>query len=310
MVRKSENKDILKTPDTDTVSDSFKTTLNGDISDVDDFGIEGMKLTLSQIPVLKLTQAMTPEVQDREFKDIYAGMFINDVTKEALGDTVSARIMRAWRCRTKFAPRESGTTQVECSCPTFMSAEGDTGSEYGLCARCMYNNFNEADHCQTQYCMIVALDDNPHDLYRIILSRTSYKVGRTVDSALQVLRNKYRNMPSYMFKITITAEEAVNRKINSRYYVYNIKVDTPKPEDFEMAEDLAAEFKDSFRMVADLRKESLERHRQMLETKKVEEASTSTTESDFAAMGESIGNELEFGTEPTGVSMSSEDVPF
>lgn len=297
-------KEIFKEPEVEIASSSLSATIDGDNIDMMDFGIEGTKLTLSQIPVMKLTQAMTPEVQDRDYRDIYAGMFINDVTKQPLGDVVEARVMRAWRCRAKFAPRESGTNAIECSCPTFMHPQGDFGSEYGPCNKCLHNNFEMREHCQTQYHMIVALNNDPRDLYRIILSKTSYKAGRKLDASLQSLGSRYRGKPVFMFKIRISADEATNKAINSKYFVYKIEVIPPTPDEPLLPEELMDEFKESFLEIAKLREDQLNYHKALLETK--EKEAMDAPAAAFGDMGETIADSIGLGDTPGG----SEDVPF
>lgn len=297
-------KEIFKEPanEIDNIaSASLSTGIDGSEVDIMDFGIEGTKLTLSQIPVLKLTQAMTPEVQDREYPNIYAGMFINDVTKQPLGEEVEARVMRAWRCRAKFAPRESGSNSIECSCPTFMHPQGDFGSEYGACNKCIHNNFEMREHCQTQYHMIIAVNNDPHDLYRVILSKTSYKAGRKLDSGLQALGSRYRGNPVFMFKIKISADEATNKAINSKYYTYRIDVIPPEPGAELLPAELVDEFKDSFLEIAKLREDQLNYHKTLLENKAAEAADAPAAA--FGDMGETIADSI-------GLGSGSEDVPF
>ena len=291
--------------DNDLASSSLTEGLNGETVEMMDFGIEGTKLTLSQIPILKLTQAMTPEVQDRNYKDIFAGMFINDTTKEAIGEVVEARVMRAWRCRAKFAPRESGSNAIECSCPTFMSPQ-DIGSEYGPCNKCMYNNFEMKEHCQTQYHLIVAINNDPRNLYRIILSKTSYKAGRKLDTGLQALGSRFRGNPVYMFKIRISAEEATNKAINSKYYVYKLEVINPVPGEPLLPEEIADEFKESFIEIAKLREDAINYHKNLVATKE-QERESQATESAFDAMGESVTASFGITTDAPG---GSEDIPF
>ena len=292
----------------DIASTSLTEDLNGESVDMMDFGIEGSKLTLSQIPILKLTQAMTPEVQDRNLKDIYAGMFINDTTKEAIGDVVEARVMRAWRCRAKFAPRESGSNAIECSCPTFMNPKGDVGSEYGPCSKCMFNNFEMKEHCQTQYHLIVALNNDPRDLYRIILSKTSYKAGRKLDTGLQALGNRFRGKPVYMFKIRISADEVTNKAINSKYFVYKLEVINPVAGEPLIPEEIEDEFKDSFLEIAKLREDAIKYHASLVESKAQERASQES-ESAFDDLSASVTDSLGLNDEPAS-NGGSEDVPF
>lgn len=278
------------------------------VSDIPDFGdefendigIEGGSLTFSSIPVLKLTQAMSPEVQDRNLPDVYAGMFINDTTKESLGEEVMCRILRTWRSRAKFVPREAGTG-IECSCPTYNSPDGDFGSEYGNCKTCMYNNFSQSDHCMTQYNMIITVNDNPAEMYRVILSKTSFKAGRTLDTALRALSTKYKRQPIFMFQVKLSAKEATNTKIGSKYYVYKLDVVPPKGDEPLLNEDLIPEYVDAMHTIADIRKAQLDYHTRQLSEKSSFDSQSEPT-SEFEKLGTSLAEELAPG--------GSEEVPF
>lgn len=266
-----------------------------------DIGIEGGAVTFSSIPVLKLTQAMSPEVQDRNFPDVYAGMFINDTTKECLGEEVTCRILRTWRSRAKFVPREAGSG-IECSCPTYNSPDGDFGSEYGSCRTCMYNNFTQSDHCLTQYNMIITINDNPTDMYRVILSKTSFKAGRTLDTALRALSTRYKRQPIFMFKVKISAKEATNTKIGSKYFVYKLDVIPPKADEPLLNEDSIPEYIDAMHQIADIRTAQLEYHKRQLTEKSSFDTAGAQTSTDFEKMGTTLAAELAPG--------GSEEIPF
>lgn len=291
---KEVKEEIFKEPEAVSNIPDFGDEFEGDI------GIEGGSVTFSSIPVLKLTQAMSPEVQDRNFPDIYAGMFINDTTKECLGESVTCRILRTWRSRAKFVPREAGTG-VECSCPTYNAAEGDFGTEYGSCRTCMYNNFTQADHCLTQYNMIITVNDNPNEMYRVILSKTSFKAGRTLDTALRALSTKYKRQPIFMFQVKISAKEATNTKIGSKYYTYKLDVIPPKADEPLLNEDAIPEYIDAMHQIADIRKAQLDYHQRQLNSKSSLDT-TNQASTDFEKMGTALAAELAPG--------GSEEIPF
>lgn len=299
MVKRNENE----------VMESASLTVGADGSTMDfegmDFGIEGGNLSLSQIPILKLVQAMTPEATSREFKEISAGMFMNDVTKEAMGEEQTIRILRAWRCRAKFAPKDGGNTNIECSCPTYMSPEGDEGSEYGKCKTCMFNNFDVADHCQTQYHMIVAIGDDPNNLYRIILAKSQYSLGRKLDNALRAVGSRFPRKPVYYFKVKVSVDEKVATKHNSKYFIYKFDVLAPNANEPLLPAEVEEEFLDKFREVSAIREDSIKAHKTRImergasaDTVESPDASTMFTSDALNAMTESV------------TDGSSEEIPF
>ena len=274
----------------------------------DDFGMEGMSRTISSIPVLKLTQAMTPEAQSREFPDVYPGMFINDATKEPLGDEIIVRIMRSWKCRTKFAPREAGGS-IECSCPTYNDPMGDHGTEYGRCAGCMYNNFDMADHCQVQHHLIVAMENNPDDLYRIILSKTSFAAGRALEKSMAGFVSRYKGVPSYAFRVKVSVKEQTNTKRGAKYFVYKLEPLKPEPGIPLVPEELKEDFKAVYLDIAELRKDAIAYHKTALEAKGNKEAldSVFAADKEFADMGNALGNAITGGSESVPFE---EEIPF
>lgn len=289
---------------------SLTTGLDGGVGDEMDFGIEGGGMTLSGIPIMKLTQAMTPEVQDRDKKDIYAGIFMNDSTKTALGETVEVRVLRMWKCRAKFFPRDSGQTNVECTCPTFRDPEGDFGSQYGNCAKCPFNNFDAVDHCQQQYHIIVSLADNPTEMYRIILSKSSYKVGRKLEQGLRAIGSRYRKQPVYMFKVLVSAVEEYNKRVNAKYYVYKLDVVPPAPGEPLLPEELADEFREVFMEAAELRNNSIDYHKRMLANKAAEE-NPDISDSTFGDMNDTVMNALGLeNADKETPAPKGEDIPF
>lgn len=245
-------------------SAAMKTTVNGDEAssegfNLDDF-IEGAELTLSQIPTLKLIQALTPEVTSGEYPDIRPGMFIDDVTKEVIGTDVEFRLVMMWRQRVKFPPRESGQTAIECSCPTVSKgAVGDIGTTYGHCKTCNFYNFDSKEHCNAQYTLVVALDNDPNKLYRIIVSRTSASAGKNFSDAFATQYNrfaKYR-LPLFMFRGVLSAKKAKNNKINATYFVNELKV-IPETEVPTMEESLKAEFIERYKEIRTLRQNQID----------------------------------------------------
>lgn len=329
MAKKNEDAQVLKDATTETgapvteflkdeKADSFESEfgasltagLDGESGDDMDFGLEGGEMNLSQIPILKLTQAMTPEVQDREYKDIYAGMFMNDSTKTPVGESLVVRVMRAWRCRAKFAPRGEGNNSIECTCPTYNSPEGDIGSEHGACATCVYNNFDAPERCQLQYHMVVATENDPHELFRIILSKTSYKASKKLENGLRALGSRFRNTPSFAFKVKISVGEETNTKINSKYYVYKVDVVPPVPGEALIPEELKEEFMESFKEVKRLRDNSVDYHKRMLANKAASENPEISNDS-FSGMTTDVLNS--FGIEDVDADHSDpkgENIPF
>ena len=279
-----------------TESENLTTGLNGTKVNYDDIGLEGDARTLGNIPLLKLVQAMSAEAKDRTKKDIQAGMFINSLTSEPLGEEVVVRMFRGWRSRIKFAPMGSGNA-IECSCPT-LNQDGERGTEYGLCAKCEFNNFvpGNTDTCRTQFTMIVAMDDNPDDLYRIILSKTSYSVAQRIERALRALSAKNGKKPLYYFKLKVTAKES-NTRGNS-YFVYDIEPLRPSKDEPLLAEELVPLFDEVYKDITDMRINQIEHHNRMI-------AETASEDAAAAEDTSTLADELCLGP-----VMTEEEVPF
>lgn len=301
----AKEKEILKndeaptaTPVTDFLDSSF------DDSELD-FGLENERRSLSQYPMLKLMQSLSPEVQDRSLPDIYAGTLVNDVTKACLGEKVEIRIMRTWRSRVKFPPREEGNSNIECSCPTY-NEPGECGTTYGRCDSCEFNNFDVQNRCMPQYQIVAALGDNPYDLVRIILSKTSYRAGSRLDRALRALGSKYRGKPVYMFKVLLSAEEVTNPKIGVKYYVYKLDVIPPVDGEPLLPPELEHDFKEAFLEVRDLRHEAMEYHKSQIASKAQQVApAADALGSSMASMSGSIMDSFGSNSE-----LAPEEIPF
>ena len=109
-----------------------------------------------------------------------------------------------------------------------------------------------------------------------------------------------------MFKIKISADEATNKAINSKYFVYKLDVLNPVPGEPLIPEELEDEFKDSFIEIAKLREDAINYHASVVAAKEQERAEQAT-ESAFDAMGAAVTESLGItDTTPAG----SEDVPF
>lgn len=295
-------------------SAALTSTVNGDnVSnegfDISDF-IEGSEMTLSQIPTLKLTQALTPEVTSGEYEDIRPGMFIDDVTKEVLGTEVKFRLIMMWRQRVKFPPREEGSNTIECSCPTANRyAEGDIGSTYGPCAKCNYLNFDAKDHCQPQYTIVVALNNDPHALYRIILSRTSLKAGKVFGDAFQTQYNRFSKykLPLFMFEGILRAKKVKNPKINAVYYVNDLEV-IPVTEVPTMEAELKEEFMQTCLEVRELRKNQIETGLTIAKENMEKRAEENTDTESFKEINSNLAADM--GLEDVPEAEENEKVPF
>jgi hypothetical protein len=104
-----------------------------------------------------------------------------------------------------------------------------------------------------------------------------------------------------MFKIKISADEATNKAINSKYYTYRIDVIPPEPGAELLPAELVDEFKESFLEIAKLREDQLNYHKNLLENKEAEAKDAPAAA--FGDMGETIADSI-------GLGSGSEDVPF
>lgn len=301
----AKEKEVLKSVDAPTATPVTE-FLDSSFDDSElDFGLENERRSLSQYPLLKLMQSLSPEVQDRSFPDIYAGTLVNDVTKACLGEKVEIRIMRTWRSRVKFPPREEGGSNIECSCPTY-NEPGECGTNYGRCDSCEFNNFDVPNRCMPQYQIVAAIGDNPYDLVRIILSKTSYRAGSKLDRALRALGSKYRGKPVYMFKVMLSAEEVTNPRIGVKYFVYKLDVIPPVEGEPLLPPELEQEFKDVFLEVRDLRREAMEYHKAQVADKASQVSPVAgALGSSMASMSSDI-----MGSFGSSSDLASEEVPF
>jgi len=295
-------------------SEALTTTVSGDVdTSFEDWGeaIEGMEMSLSQIPTLKLMQALSPEVTSGDNENIHPGIFINDVTGEIIGNSAKFRLIGMWRQRVKFPPRDAGNSNIECSCPTASEfAKGDIGTTYGPCATCNFMNFDSKDHCAPQYTLVVALNDNPNDLYRIILSRTSYKSGKEFAGKLHTQSQKFKklNLPMFMFESLVTAKKVKNAKINATYYVIDLDV-PPIAEAPTMDEAIKAEFIETFKEVMNLRKRQIETARKIALDNMKEEADSATN--DFKDVSSNIAEDMGLDVETEAATDTAEaKLPF
>lgn len=313
-----EAQETLESKDV-SVSSALTTTADGGQSGDWEFAdaIEGAQMTLSQIPALKLTQNMTPEVTSRDYPDIYAGMYINDLTKEVISDDkgeVRFRLISMWQSRVKFPPRESGNTSIECSCPTYNARTrglGDVGTTYGDCAKCMYNNWDSKEKCTPQYTLVIALNDNPHDLYRVILSRTSYKAGSTFSSALKTLMYRFakEKLPLFMFEGILTAKEVKNPRINAMYFVSNLEA-APVKEAPTMDESLREEFTQAYNEIRTMREQQITFAKQRAEENMNERNEARDTADTFNSISSNIADEMGLTDSAEAPTVENEKVPF
>lgn len=233
-----------------------------------DSGLESFTRTITNLPIISLTQPLTPEVQDDERPDITAGVLMDSMSKAFLGKSVKVHVFRAWRARAKFPPRDSGSKTVECYCP--LDGSQAYGTTYGKCTQCPFYDFKTPERCQQQYHLVVGIGDNPDNLYRIILQKTSYKFGKKLVEALDTLKSKEK-LPIYNFVVNVSAEKVTQKHI---YFVFHFDI-----TDERLDPTLRPAFSATFKEVHDLRQESLEYHQELLARKKAENASIASEES-------------------------------
>lgn len=313
----TKKKEVKTEAEVDTVveeSNALTATVDGGVNSSEDWddAIEGSEMTLSQIPTLKLTQGLSPEVTSGDFPNIRPGMFINDVTKEVIGDTVEFRLISIWKQRIKFPPRGQGTTAIECSCATVTdNGEGDIGTTYGPCRNCNYYNFYSKEHCTTQYTLIIALNDNPHDLYRLILSKTSFKAGTQFAKALRAQVNKFvKNKPPYFaFTGILTAKKVKNEAVNATYYVsdLSVKVESDVPV---MDENLKEEFTLTYGEIRELRRKQIETSIKIAKANMEERSEEAENEGDFNKISSNLAADMGLEEEKETEQIDPNKVPY
>lgn len=181
-------------------------------------GFEEEEVRLSNLPVLTVTQSLTPEVVDGEIPGMKAGILMNSATKEPLGVSQKVRIYRLWNARVMLPPRGEGSFPI-CS-----SVDGKTGSKYGNCAGCPRKGFT-ADSCRDQGYFIGALESDPTQLIRLIMWKSSRANGRKLVKILSD-KSKEHNTPIYSVVVTVSAVKKKNEKQNATYWVMDVEFDS------------------------------------------------------------------------------------
>ena len=208
-------------------------------------GFEEQELTIQSLPVLALAQLQTPEVQDGSIEGLKAGVLMNNVTKQPIGETVELIVFKMWNGRTKFPPRgENGP--LECWSPDTI-----TGITYGECKNCAFAAFDMKDRCLEQNFFIVGRADNPRELYRLIFAKSNKKTGEMLGKTLRIECSKTKS-PIYGVKIILSTKRVKNEKQNAYYYVFEVK-----PSGM-VTEDQLAELRPIFLELTELRKKSLD----------------------------------------------------
>lgn len=208
-------------------------------------GFEEQELTIQSLPVLALAQSQTPEVAEGEIEGLKAGVLMNNVTKQPLGDSLELIVFKMWTGRTKFPPR-GDNGPIECWSP-----DNTTGITYGDCKTCAFASFDIKDRCLEQNFFVVGLANNPRELYRLIFAKSNKRTGETLGKTLRIECSKTQS-PIYGVKILLTTKRVKNEKANAYYYVYEVK-----PNGM-VEDDKLAELRPIFLELTELRKKSLE----------------------------------------------------
>ena len=214
-------------------------------ADLANEGFEDEKLTIQSIPVLQLAQAQTPEVAEGATEGLHAGSLMNNVTKLPIGDTVEVLVYKMWDGRAKFSPRDAGG-MIECWSP-----DGVTGNVNGECATCPFSGFDLKDKCLEQDCFIVGLADNPHEVYRLIFSKSNKRMGAKFKSMIASECRK-AGRPIYGVKMLISTKRVKNEKASAYYYVFDVK-----PAGL-VEEEALTDIRGVYLQMTEIRKSSLE----------------------------------------------------
>lgn len=227
-------------------------------------GFEESAITMQTLPIMALAQSQTPEVVEGETEGLKAGVLMNNTTKLPLGAELDLIAYKLWPGRTKFPPR-GDNGPIECFSP-----DGICGRTYGKCAECGFRDFSLKEKCQDQRFFVVAPDESPNEMYRLIFAKSNFKVGKTLENILKAECQKNK-LPIYGVKFKLSTKRVKNEQANSYYYVFEVK-----PAGL-VAKERLAELSANFRTVTDLRKESLEEFYASLEEGK-------TSEDEFARL--------------------------
>lgn len=208
-------------------------------------GFEESEVTLQSLPILTLAQSQTPEVVEGEIPGLKAGVLMNSTTKLPMGAEIEMIAYKLWPGRTKFPPRSEGGP-IQCFSP-----DGINGRTYGTCKSCAFSDFALKDRCQDQKFFVVAPASNPSDLYRMIFAKSNFRVGKILENTLKSECNK-RKLPIYGMKFILSTKRLKNESAGSYYYVFDVKPSEP------MAKEDFAELSTNFKMITELRKDSLD----------------------------------------------------
>lgn len=181
-------------------------------------GFEEEEVRLSNLPVITVTQSLTPEVVEGEIEGMKPGILMNSVTKEPLGVLQKMRIYRMWNARVMLPPRGEGNFPI-CS-----SVDGKTGSKYGRCAACMHKGISSSS-CRDQGYFIGALADEPESLVRLIMWKSSRTSGRKLVKLLTD-ESKKHDTPIYSVVVNVIAAKRRNEKQNATYWIMDVELDS------------------------------------------------------------------------------------
>lgn len=178
-------------------------------------GIEGFEedsLSLTSYPILTLAQALTPETSVED-SGIRAGMLMNSVTREPIGKSLEVIVYKMWRSLCKMPPRADG------SFPLCYSVDRVQGSTNGKCAACPYMQSTK-DRCKDQHYFVIAPADEPNNIMRMIMWKSSSPEGRKLSNILKAECSRHqRNIWGVTVNISSVQEES---KQGAKYFVFKV----------------------------------------------------------------------------------------
>lgn len=184
---------------------------------LDDMGIEA---TVTSLPFVSLLQALSPAVSSGEVEGARAGLLINSMTSELYGQSLEVIVYRPWRSRCIMPPREEGSFPI---CSTLDMKQG-IHQDLGLkdCATCELKGISN-DSCRDQYWFIVAPANDPSNLMRMNMWKSSAPAGRKLLSLIAAESRKYAAKAKGIYQLKFKIEsKKVTSKTGNVYYVFDV----------------------------------------------------------------------------------------
>ena len=209
-------------------------------------GFEENVQTIQSYPILTIAQSQTPEISEGNIPNLKVGSLMNSISKQPLPERVELVAHKIWRSRVKLPARGEGST-IECFSP-----DECQGMAYGKCAQCQYADFNLKDACKRQIVFMVTPKDEPTNLMRLIFWKSNYSTGNRLLKSLQ--NECARRGAKSIFEVSffVSTKRVKSEAAGAYYFVFQTEMGE------KVEGEVLVQFKETFDMVTDLRKENIE----------------------------------------------------